>query len=210
MTAPNGAMNAQQLIDTVLQLQQRDQQMRTQMDALTQQLQQTTTDSQQREAQLQAQVQALQQQVQHGGNIADLQNVVGTTFNALAQSQQTLVNTLNKASSDKRVTLIDTKGLAKPEKFDGREESFLFWRTRVETFVTSVYPESEAVLGWAEEEDTEVTLASLLAAFGPVSPTHKMVEDVETIGTQLYGVLLSLCGREAFSIIRSSGKGQGF
>eukprot|EP00438_Fugacium_kawagutii_P000480 Skav216940 [mRNA] locus=scaffold3396:50058:57739:+ [translate_table: standard] len=216
-------MNAQQLIDTVLQLQQREAQMTTQMEAMTQQLQQQTQQiqqqtqqlqqqgaaSQQQEAQLQAQVQQLQQQLQNGGNIANLQTTMETAFNALAQSQQNLVTTL-KSSSDKRVTLIDTRGLAKPEKFDGREESFLFWRTRVETFVTSVYPEMESVLQWAEEEDSEITSATLLAAFGPLNPTHKTVDDIEAIGTQLYGVLQALCDREAFSIIRSSGKGQGF
>lgn len=121
-------MNAQQLIDTVIQMQERDRQMRTQMEALTQQLQQQSVTSQQRETQLQAQVQAFQQQVQAGGNIADLQNAMGTAFNALAQSQQTLVNTPNKASSDKRVTLIDTKGLAKPEKFDGSFSGEPGWR----------------------------------------------------------------------------------
>ena len=95
------------------------------------------------------------------------------------------------------------------EKFDGREESFLYWRTKLEAFVTSIYPDFDQVLAWAEEEDSEITPADLRAAFGPTNPTVATVDNLEAINAQLFAVLQSLCDKEAFNIIRSAGRSNG-
>lgn len=146
----------------------------------------------------------LTQQVQNPGT-GSLQNVVGQAFQALAQ-----MDGLKAVEGSKRARLVDTRQLAHPEEFDGKEESFLFWRTKVEAFVTSVYPEFESVLSWAEEEDSEITTPILMGgAFGPIAPTEKKVENVEAINTQLRAALPSLCDREAFAIVRSAGRGNG-
>ena len=110
----------------------------------------------------------------------------------MAQSQKDLIDGL-KQKEERNVTLFDTKGLAKPEKFDGKEESFLYWRTKLESFIASVYPEFESVMAWAENEDSEITNADLLASFGPVNPTDRTIENVEGMNTQFYAVLQSLC-----------------
>ena len=127
-------MNAQELINTVLELRQAvngGQQREAQLRAQVEQLVQVGTEAQQREQQLRAQVEQLTQQVQNPGP-GSLQAVVGQAFQAMAQSQKDLIDGL-KQKEERNVTLFDTKGLAKPEKFGGKEESFLYWRTKLES-----------------------------------------------------------------------------
>lgn len=203
-------MDAQQLINTVVQLQATAQQSQQREEQLRQQIEnllKAGQESQEREMQLRGQVDGLTQQVQQLGTGGAFQAMVGQAFTTLAQSQQEFMRSMKSETS--KVSLFDTKGLAKPDKFDGKEESFLHWRTKLEAFVTSVYPDFEAVMSWAEEEDSEIGSAELLAAFGPTNPSQQTVENVEGVNAQLHAVLQSLCDREAFTIVRSSGRGQG-
>lgn len=86
---------------------------------------------------------------------------------------------------------------------------WLYWKTRVESFVTSVFPEMEAVLEWAEEQDVEITTPAILAAFGNINPTHQEVRDIEDINAQLHAILQTLCEKEPFQVVRSAGKSLG-
>lgn len=97
---------------------------------------------------------------------------------------------------EQKIRLVDTKGLAKPEKFTGDEMGWLYWKTRAESFVTSVFPEMKAVLEWAEEQDVEITTPAIRAAFGNVNPTRQEVKEVEDINVQLYAILQTLCEKE--------------
>eukprot|EP00435_Cladocopium_sp_Y103_P038376 s510_g10.t1 len=187
-----------------------------------QQLRQEVTAGQQRENQLRAQVETLtnqqqtqaehlaaqQQQAQQAQPLPGLPADVGLAFTALATSQRELVESLK--SKDRKLSLVDNKGLAKPERFSGKEEQFLYWRTRVEAFITSVFPELEDVMLWAEEFDGVITGADVRAAWGAANPTHETVDDVESKSTQVYAVLQTLCEGEAFTIARSAGKHNGF
>ena len=211
--APNGQMNAQQLIDTVLQLQQgvqqgqqREAQLRQQIDALVQ----AGQEAQQREQQVRAQVETLTQQLhQQQQTLVNFENMVGAAFNNLAASQRQFMDSLRNEGLRNKVTLFDTKGLARPDRFEGKEELFLHWRTKLEAFVTSVYPEMEQVLTWAEEEENEIDAALVLATWGPTNPTQVTIDGIEAMCSQLHAVLQSLCENEAFSIVRSSGRGNG-
>ena len=216
MAAPNGQMTAQQLIDVVVQLQQGAQDSQQREAALRQQLENVMKagqEAQQREQQVRTQVetltQQLQQQQQQMQQPTNLENLIGAAFNNLAQSQQQLMDTMRTEGSKSKVTLFDTKGLARPDKFEGKEESFLHWRTKLESFVTSVYPEFEQVLTWAEEEENEIDAAMVLAAWGPINPTVKTIEGIESMCSQLHAILQSLCEQEPFSIVRSAGRGNG-
>ena len=199
-----GNMTAQQLIDTVMMLQAEMQQSQQREAALRQQLEQVQQGQQQQAQDLQAQ---MQQQAQTA--TAQFRQDVGMAFQNLAQTQQAVLQALQQPKPDRKVTLIDTKGLGKPEKFTGEEQGWLYWKTRMESFVTSVYPQMDAVLEWAEEQDTEVTQATLRAAFGPTNPSHHEVEDVEDIDIQLFAILQTLCEKEPFQVVRSAGKSRG-
>ena len=152
-------MTAQQLIDAVLQLkqavqegQQREVQIRAQVETLAKQ----GAESQQREAQLRTQVETLTQQL-HNPGTGQFQAVVGQAFQALAQSQKELMDT-----------------------------------------------DFDQVLAWSEEEGGEISLADLKGATQRSSESR-----LEAINAQLYAVLQSLCNREAFTIVRSAGRGNG-
>lgn len=176
------------------------------MEAI-QRLEQAMQEGAVREARLQQQVQDLMNQQGQAGGPGQGQVDVGMAFQALAQSQQELLAALKKP--EKRVTLVDNKGLAKPERFDGKEEQFLCWRTRVEAFVTSVFPDMQEVLDWVDEADVEVDTAAIQGAFGPTNPSVKTVDNIQDINGELFAVLQSLCEKEAFTIVRSAGKGRG-
>ena len=199
----NGQMTAQQLIDTVVQLRQAMEQSQAREQSLRQQLDQALLGQQQQAQNVQAQ---LDQQAQTAQ--AQFRNDVGVAFQELAQSQRALLHAVS-SKPEKKMTLVDTKGLAKPEKFTGEEAGWLYWKTRMEAFITSVFPQMEPVLEWAEELDSEVTQAAIRAAFGSVRPSHHEVEDVEDIDVQLYAILQTLCEKGPFQIVRSAGKSKG-
>ncbi|CAK8995863.1 Retrovirus-related Pol polyprotein from transposon TNT 1-94 [Durusdinium trenchii] len=188
-----GGMSAQELIDVVRQLRQE------------------VTQGQQREARLQGQVEMLvhAQQAQGsdpGGHFEGMRQA----FTALAQSQQDLIENIKMPKDAKKtMSLVDNRGLAKPDKFDGKEEGFLYWRTRLEAFVTSIHPDLEDIMLWAEEMDHEIMSADIKAAWGPLNPSEREVVDVDSMNSQLFAVLQTLCEREAFQIVRSSGKHNG-
>ena len=168
-------------------------------------LEQVVLEGQRREGQLRQQIQDLEQRQPngHGGQGVD----VGAAFQALATSQQELLAALKKP--EKKITLIDTKGLAKPEKFSGNEDGFLYWRTRVESFVASIFPDMQDVLDWCDDVDVELTPTIIEDNFGAANPSQKTIEGISEISTELYAVLQSLCEKEAFTIVRSAGKGNG-
>ena len=188
-----GGMSAQELIDVVRQLRQE------------------VTQGQQREARLQGQVEMLvhAQQAQGsdpGGHFEGMRQA----FTALAQSQQDLIKNIKVPKDAKKtMSLVDNRGLAKPDKFDGKEEGFLYWRTRLEAFVTSIHPDLEDIMLWAEEMDHEIMSADIKAAWGPLNPSEREVVDVDSMNSQLFAVLQTLCEREALQIVRSSGKHNG-
>jgi hypothetical protein len=65
------------------------------------------------------------------------------------------------------MTLIDNRGVGKRDKYTGKDhESFLQWKTKLESFIYSIFLELEKVLTWAEDQDSIVTMDWARAAFG--------------------------------------------
>ena len=146
-------------------------------------LQQQVTGGRQRETQMRAQIEALRQ-TNAASSSCCRRNTSSRCwsgvhrFTALANSQEELMDSL-KHKDERRMSLIDTKGLA------GKEESFLYWRTHLEAFIPSVFGEFDEVPPWCKECAQTITETDIENAWGEISPTHS---------------------REAFSIIRSAGK----
>ena len=113
------------------------QQMQAQCQELAQQFQQ----SQAREQALTAELTRLQ-------GFADMPNILAQ----MAENQKSLVEAMQSSSKD-RVSLVDNKGIGKPQRFDGKnEERFLPWKTRIANFVGNVFPDMVNALDWAEEQ----------------------------------------------------------
>ena len=106
-----------------------------------------------------------------------------------------------------RLTLIDNRGVAKPEKFKGDEPHCLKWKIRIESFIFSVFPEMERVLAWAEDQETQITSTEITDRFG--TGAADAVEGVQDKSAQLYAVMQNLMEGEAFSIVRNTTRGNG-
>lgn len=192
-----------------------------QLGAALQQSQQQNAQLQQQVTRQNAQVAQLMQAQQETATAAQqaVQQVQGTqqltitelntAFQSLTQSQKDLAEAM-RAQQTKKFTLIDTKGLAKPDRFSGSEESFLYWRTRIESFLVASMPEMEDVFEWIEEFDGEISKTDVQAAWGAVNPSHKAIEGIEQADAQFHALLQTLCEKEAFTVVRSAGKNRGF
>ncbi|CAE7256390.1 CACNA1B [Symbiodinium sp. CCMP2592] len=111
-------------------------------------------------------------------------------------------------SRGKELTLVDNRGVAKPDRFKGEESHYLQWKTKTESFIFSVFPELEKALEWAEEQEAAISMAQVRAAFG-TGGAQGEIDGYENKFAQLYAVLQSLLEDEPFSIIRNISKGNG-
>jgi len=189
------------------------------MDALAQQV-----------AQLVAQVTTLTQQVtQSDAQVATLTNQVTAADVRVATAEQRAVaaeqNAAAGAAGTAEVgralqalpaaiaaaaqpsttrTLIDPKGLGKPQASDNKEASFLAWSRKTESYVSSVYPTMRRVLTWASEQETSIGVDDVALAFADVTGPQSVEFD-----EQLHAVLMALTTAESFDLVLGSGAGRG-
>ena len=178
-------------------------QMQTQLNQLVNQVQRLTgelQDSRQRENTL---VERLNQVAQQQAQMR-VETSLGPLVDAITESQKQVVAALQ---IDKKLTLIDNRGVAKPDKFGSKDEGFLRWKIRTESFILSVFPELEEPLTWAEEHEASIGKSDVEAEFGSaiVSP----VEQIHEKAAQVYAVLQNLLEGEAFTIVRNCPQGNG-
>ena len=178
-------------------------QMQTQLNQLVNQVQRLTgelQDSRQRETTL---VERLNQVAQQQAQMR-VETSLGPLVDAITESQKQVVAALQK---DKKLTLIDNRGVAKPDKFESKDEGFLRWKIRTESFILSVFPELEEPLTWAEEHEASIGKSDVEAEFGPA--TVSPVEEIHEKAAQVYAVLQNLLEGEAFTIVHNCPKGNG-
>ena len=137
------------------QMQNQLNQLMTQVQRLTGELQ----ESRQREGTL---VERLNQVAQQQAQMR-VETSLGPLVDAITESQKQVVAALQK---DKKLTLIDNRGVAKPDKFGSKDEGFLRWKIRTESFILSVFPELEEPLTWAEEHEASIGKTDVEAEFG--------------------------------------------
>ena len=112
-------------------------------------------------------------------------------------------NLMGRHQAENAKSLIDVKGIAKPEKFHPKKDGEDFWHEfafKLETFVTTVYPEVEEMMEWCLESDDEITC---------MSTELKYDDDGKAIAKQLHSLLASITGGEAMTIVKNSGAGNG-
>ena len=113
-----------------------------------------------------------------------------------------------KKDDGKKVTLIDNRGIGKPDKFTGKgNERFLRWKIKLESFIYSIFPEMEEALTWAEEQNDAITLARARSEFGP-GTSRSAIEALKDKVSQVYAVLQNLLEGGVFVIIRNTEKGK--
>ena len=142
----------------------------------------------------------LENRIEQGANMSEL-------VRTIAEGQTRMTEELVR-SRGKELTLVDNRGVAKPDKFKGDEANYLQWKTKTESFIFSVFPELERALEWAEEQEAAISMAQVRAAFGSGGAQGE-IEGYENKFAQLYAVMQSLLEEEPFSIIRNIAKGNG-
>ena len=71
----------------------------------------------------------------------------------IAEGRTRMTEELDR-SRGKELTLVDNRGVAKPDHFNGEEVNYLQWNTKTENFIFSVLPElEEKALEWAAEQE---------------------------------------------------------
>ena len=162
------------------------------------------------------QVRILQQELQESRRREEDLNTRLGTLQGMGSMQTTLEEMVNTQRAilaatqkpEKKLTLVDNRGLAKPSNYDGSGD-FMQWKIRLEAFVTSVHADFEMAMAWAEDETDPISNAAIAAEFGSTNPAQETIEDIDAKDAQLYAVLQTLCEKEAFTLVRSAGKGHG-
>ena len=171
--------------------------MEAQMQEVLRRLQGAEQYNQQLVAQLQQQAarsQELETQVQQQGL---------TYGQRLAEQMERLTTAIaGRPATGERRSLVDVKGLGKPQTFSGKEADFVTWIRKLSNFIAGVYPEARQILAAAAEATEEIRTETFEVE--GVEPA-KLAE----INGQVYSCLLALTETEAFDITVGSGDGEG-
>ena len=111
-----------------------------------------------------------------------------------------------------RRTLVDNKGIGKPNTFKNAEKEFAHWARKVELYITGVFPQMEAVLNWAtesQESQERVTRAMVLAQFGDDADDLDIIVDVQDLNTQIYLCPFAFTEGESADVVAAVEKGNG-
>ena len=102
-----------------------------------------------------------------------------------------------------RPSLVDAKGIGRPEKFGSKEAEWRIWAIKLENVVAGVFPGARDALAWAQERDpmAPVTAADRDAYFQEDGEAN---EEIIELDNQLYTVLLGLVDGEGFDLIINS------
>ena len=175
-------MNAEDLTDVVQQLQQ-------QMVRLTQE-----------NVGLQQRLAAAEQQAAQAPAMA-----------SVLQALQGLPDAIDKLSKPKAVSLVDPKGLGKPQTLgEQAEDRFRLWAVKLEDYVTGVFGgKSREVLEWAASNDSEITLTEIGGAYGSQADLIDQWDEVYTFDEQLYTVLRATTESTPFDLVENTEKGRG-
>ena len=102
-------------------------------------------------------------------------------------------------------SLIDVKGLGRPKEFTGREEDFQQWSKKMEAFFAGVIKESEMMLEWAAEQETEIMTTAMDLEFLPKDTNEdRGVQNLEFVLQQMHTALMALTSYEADDIVANS------
>ena len=189
--------------------EQRVQWLAQRLEALTGELQQSRTENQVLRADL-TRLQQGEQNAYQGVTqaIAASMQTFGQGFiQTLNEDRQQLISSM-KASAKEHIQLVDTRGLGKPEKFKGKEEDFLPWKTRFTNFVASIFPDMRRALEHAEDCPEALDGETLKTLFEDPDDSD-YIADLSVKQDQVYSALQQLCEQEAYDIVHNCEQGHG-
>ena len=126
------------------------------------------------------------------------------------QALKDLPEAISKLKDNKK-TLIDTKGLGKPQILgDNAEQKFRLWAIKLEDYVAGVFTgKSREALEFAAGNDTEVTEADLDINFGASADLNDQWDDIKEFDARLYTILRATTEGIPFDLVENVVKGRG-
>ena len=127
------------------------------------------------------------------------QKLDGVEAKASVELVAVLEKLTDQGKRDGDLSLVDTRGVAKPITFSGDDKRFHVWMIKTTNFIVGVYPDFKEALEWAAEcPDVigEGVVDEVLA--DPAGELY--VEDVKHKSAQLYSLLQSVLEGEPFEM----------
>ena len=98
-------------------------------------------------------------------------------------------------------TLVDTKGILKPQIFQNDESKFKGFRMKLKTYVQAVFPEAHGAFDWAEDQDKDAPITrAKIQSFFVEGDALDFIEDIWTLDSQLHVVLQALTEGESHEL----------
>ena len=130
-----------------------------------------------------------------------------TARSGLAEAVQAINNLATAQVRKDTPSFIDVKGLGRPKEFSGKEEDFLQWSKKTETFFAGVIKDSEMMLEWATEQTTEITTELINRELLPTATNQQRgVQNLEFVPQHMHTALMALTSYEANDIVADSRK----
>ena len=121
---------------------------------------------------------------------------------ALWQMEEAVKDLAAKASKKDVPSLIDNKGLGKPNVFDNSEDHFLAWAATTANTIVGVHLQLRLALEWTSDQEQEINPADWQEELG--SGTGTPIEHIEAFAAQSHSALAQLTKNESFDMARNS------
>jgi len=171
----------------------------------------TMNEQQQQIAQMQRELVNSNTQVQRlTAENQQLYSQVTTGLSSLPQLVNSMVSVVGELKERGKPSLIDAKGLGKPQVYDEKEENFPKWVRKTENYIVGVLGEGfRKVLSWAVEQEDPILHPDWDAEFGTLADEEDRVDGVDEKVNQLYTALTSLTDDDSLDIVVGAGAGNG-
>ena len=138
-------------------------------------------------------------------------NGPGGEAQEVLQALRALPEALGKLSQRAPKSLIDTKGLGKPQTLgEDAESKFRVWSVKLEDYITGLFGHrAREVLEWAASSDVEVTKPEVDQAYGNAADAIDQWEEVYEFDQQLYSVLRATTESIPFDLVENCPSGCG-
>ena len=144
-------------------------------------------------------------QAQTAALVTQLQQQSDTNMRVQTEALAEAMNRLNLASKGSGASLVDSRGVGKPDVLNSKVanelSAFKTWRLKFVNWICASWPGAATILEELESSSSdEVTLVSY----------QKLVQEqplVEQLSAQLRATLMSLCVEEPLSIVQNTTKG---
>ena len=111
--------------------------------------------------------------------------------------------TLAQSRPARERSLVDTRGIGKPQTSRDDESSFTVWRKKTEGYILSTFPGLREPLEWAMDRAKAITWEVQDATYG-ASAGENEIEGLEDFTRQLHTLLIHITDGESFDSVNAT------